>query len=78
MNGYEPSTPRAALGLAAVAMAAITMGALVVLPTKLDTVSTNPYALAAATKAPIAVVMSPACIGSAPHLSTKPARPAGH
>jgi len=67
MNGYEPSTPRAALGLTAVAMAAITMGALVVLPAKLDAVSANPYALAAtkvATKAPIEVAMSPACIGS--------------
>lgn len=60
MYGYERSTPRAALGLTAVAMAAITMGALVVLPAKLDTVS------AAATKAPIEVVMSSACIGSAP------------
>jgi hypothetical protein len=66
VNGHEPSTPRAALGLTAVAMAAITMGALVVLPAKLDTVSINPYALAAATEAPIEVVMSPACIGSAP------------
>jgi hypothetical protein len=65
MNGYEPSTPRAALGLTAAAMAAITMGALVVLPAKFDAVSANPYTLAAtktATKAPIEVAMSPACI----------------
>jgi hypothetical protein len=62
MNGYEPSTPRAVLGLTAVAMAAITIGALVVLPAKLDSVSANPYTLAAtkaATKAPIEVAISP-------------------
>jgi hypothetical protein len=65
MNGYEPSTPRAALGLTAVAMAAITMGALVVLPAKLDFVSTDLYRLAAAqaaTKAPIEVAIGPAGI----------------
>ena len=65
MNLYEPSTPRAALGLAAVAMAAITVGALVVLPAKLDFVSADAYALAAAkaaTKAPIEVAIIPARI----------------
>lgn len=66
MNGYEPSTPRVALGLTAVAMAAITMGALVVLPAKLDSVSADRHTLAAAkaaTKAPIEVAISPARIG---------------
>jgi hypothetical protein len=48
MKRYEPSTPRAALGLTAVAMAAITMAALVVLPAELDSVSADPYTLAAA------------------------------
>ena len=64
MNGYEPSTPRAALGLTAVAMTAITIGALVVLPAKLDSVSADPYALAAraATNAPIEIAISPAHI----------------
>jgi len=63
MNRYEPSTPRAALGLTAVAMATITIGALVVLPAKLDFVSTDLYKLAAAqaaTKAPIDVAIGPA------------------
>ena len=65
MKGYEPSTPRAALGLTAVAMAAITIGALVVLPAKLDAVGADPSTLAAAkaaTRAPIEVAISPARI----------------
>jgi hypothetical protein len=41
MNRYETSTPRAALGLTAVAMAAITMATLVVLPAQLGSVSAN-------------------------------------
>jgi hypothetical protein len=66
MNRYEPSTPRAAMGLTAVAMAAVTIGAMVVLPAKLDSVSADPYTLAAAkaaTMAPIEVAISPARIG---------------
>jgi hypothetical protein len=62
MNGYEPATPRTALGLIAVAMATITMGALVVLPAKFDSVSADRSTLAAAsaaTKAPIEVAISP-------------------
>jgi hypothetical protein len=47
MNRYETSTPRAALGLTAVAMAAITMVTLVVLPAQLGSVSANTYTLAA-------------------------------
>jgi hypothetical protein len=62
MNGYEPSTPRVALGLTAVAMAVITVGALVVLPAELDSIGTDPNTLAAAkaaAKAPIEVATSP-------------------
>jgi hypothetical protein len=36
MNTYTPKTPRAALGLAAAAMATITMAAMVVLPAELE------------------------------------------
>ena len=64
MNRYKPSTPRAALGLTAVAMAAITMGALVVLPAKLDAAGADPSTLAAAkaATAPIEVAIVPARI----------------
>ena len=48
MNGYKLSTPRAALGLTAIAMAAITMSVFVVLPANLDHVGTDAYMLAAA------------------------------
>jgi hypothetical protein len=62
MKGYKLSTPRAALGLTTVAMAAITMSVFVVLPANLDHVGADPYALAAkaATGAPIDVASSPA------------------
>jgi hypothetical protein len=65
MNGYKPSTPRVALGLAAAAMAAITMGAMVVLPAQLDSVTASADTLAAneaATKVPIEVAINPACV----------------
>ena len=64
MNGYKPSKPRAALGLIAVAMSAITIGAMVVLPVKLDSVNAEPFMLAAAkaaTNAPIEVAVDPDC-----------------
>jgi len=64
MNGYKPSTPRTALGLTAIAMSAITIGAMVVLPAKLDSVNAEPFILAAAkaaTNAPIDVTGGPAC-----------------
>jgi len=67
VNGYKPSTPRAALGMTAVAMAAITLAALVVLPAKLEFVSVDPYTLAAAkaaTKAPIDVAITPTRINA--------------
>ena len=65
MNRYEPSTPRAALGMIAVTIATITMGVLVVLPAKLDSVSTDSYTLAAikaGTKAPSEAAIGPAGI----------------
>ena len=63
MNRYEPSTPRAAIGLIAAVMTAITIGAMVVLPAKLDSGSAEPQTLAAAraaTKTPIEVAIGPA------------------
>ena len=63
MNGYEPSTPRAALGLAAVAMATITMGALVILPAKFDSAgadASTPVMAKDAAEAPAKVAASPA------------------
>lgn len=51
MNCYQPSTPRAKLGLTALAMVVITMGVLVVLPAKLETVGVDADALATATLA---------------------------
>jgi len=65
MKSYERSTPGAALGVTAVAMAAITLGAFVVLPAKFDSVSADPNTQAAAkaaTKADIEVATSPARI----------------
>ena len=67
MNRYEPSTPRAALGMIAVAIATITMGVLVVLPAKRDSVSTDSYTLAATkagTKAPGEAAIGPAGIAA--------------
>ncbi len=49
-RGYRASTPRAALGLIAVTMAASTIGLLVVLPAKLDSASAEPSTAAAETK----------------------------
>ncbi len=51
MNRYQSSTPRALFGLSALAMSAITIGALVVLPAKLDAVSIDPELIAAANAA---------------------------
>jgi uncharacterized membrane protein len=64
MNSYEPSTPRAAFGLAAVAMAAISIGAMVVLPAKMDSISADAVTLASAKAGPTAVevAISPAPI----------------
>ena len=65
MDSYQPSTPRAALGLIAAAMAAITIGAMVVLPATLDSAGAEMVAVAkakAGTAAPIEVAISPARI----------------
>ena len=65
MQGYDHSTPRAALGLTAVVMATITMSAMVVLPAKFDAIPTDSTLLATAktaTEAPIAVDGSQACV----------------
>ena len=60
MNKYKPSTPRAAAGLTAVVMVAITMAMLVVLPAKLESVGADAFTMAAnaATKRPIDVTTS--------------------
>jgi hypothetical protein len=47
MNRYEPSIPRVAFGIAAVAMTAITIGVSVVIPAKMDSGSREPRMLAA-------------------------------
>jgi hypothetical protein len=63
MNGYEPSTPRAASGLIAIAMTAITVGALVVLPAKLESARVDPYMPAVAkggNEGTVEVAISPA------------------
>ncbi len=46
MSGYESWIPRIAIGMTAAAMAAITIGSLVVLPAKFDHVSVDLSALA--------------------------------
>jgi len=46
MNVYTPDTPRAAFGLAAAAMAAITMALMVVLPAELEDAGATEYTLA--------------------------------
>jgi hypothetical protein len=63
VNRYKPSAPRAAIGLTAAVMTAITIGTMVVLPAKLDSVSADAHTLAVAkaTRTPIEDV-----IGSAP------------
>jgi len=47
MNRYEPSIPRVAFGIAAVAMTAITIGVSVIMPAKMDSDSHEPRMLAA-------------------------------
>jgi hypothetical protein len=46
MKSYESPAPHAAAGLIAVVLTAITMGALVVLPAKLDALHAAPLTLA--------------------------------
>lgn len=47
MHRYEMSTPRVALGITAVAMTAITMGVLVVMPARMEAISHEPSMLTA-------------------------------
>jgi hypothetical protein len=47
VNRYQPSSPRLAFGIAAVAMTAITIGVSVVMPAKMDSDSREPRVLAA-------------------------------
>jgi len=49
MNHYEPSAPRVAFGIAAVAMTAITIGVSVIMPAQMDSTSREPRTLAAST-----------------------------
>ncbi len=63
MNRYEPEVPRAAFGIAAAALTAITIGLLVVAPAQFDSISTDSVTLAAARGAATPateVVISPA------------------
>jgi hypothetical protein len=63
MNDYETSAPRAVSALVAVAMTTITMGALVVLPAKFDSIGADASVLAAAKvvpETPREIVASPA------------------
>ena len=63
MNRYEPGTPRTALGMAAIALTALTVGLLVVVPAKMD-VSPDALTLARINAAhpPIEVAITPARI----------------
>ncbi len=62
MNRFDNSTPRIACGIAAVAMTAMTLGLLVVVPTKMDSGSRDAVSLATAkavTPAATEVAISP-------------------
>ena len=47
MNRYQPSSPRVAFGIAAIAMTVITIGVSVVMPARMDSDSREPRMLAA-------------------------------
>jgi len=67
MNQYQFSTPRAALAVSAMAMAAITIGALVILPAKIDGIIVDPefFAVASAANNPaVRVAAAPSCTAS--------------
>jgi len=63
MTHYEPSIPRVALGIAAVAMTAITLGVSVVMPAKMDSGGSEPRVLAAL-QVPAPASTSPATVTS--------------
>ncbi|MEO8302919.1 MAG: hypothetical protein ABI724_02255 [Betaproteobacteria bacterium] len=84
MNRYQPSTPRAAIGLAAVAMTVLTIGVAVVLPSEVQSVGGGAATFAAASvaaPAPIEVAIIPARIDviaeRSPSLAKGTGRPAG-
>jgi hypothetical protein len=60
MNRYDPGTPKALFGCTAVALTAVTLGALVLAPAKFDSGFEPATTLATAT--PIEVSISPARI----------------
>ena len=65
MNRFDPSTPRATFGIAAIAMTALTVGLLVVVPTKMDSGDVDTIPLATANALPPSateVTISPARI----------------
>lgn len=65
MDRYKTSHPRGAFAIAAVAMTAITIGLMVVVPAKMDSGSQEAHALAqqgAATLATATAVVNPPCI----------------
>ena len=59
MNDYTNDTPRAAFAVAAVALAALTLGAFVVAPAVLDKGFAPDVAIASAERAPIEVSITP-------------------
>jgi outer membrane murein-binding lipoprotein Lpp len=65
MNPYQTSTPRAPLVIAAIALTALTLGASVIAPAKMDSGSTDVRTLAApksVTPTPTEVAINPARI----------------
>lgn len=62
MNRYQPSTSRAAVAAAAVAMTVLTAGIAVIAPAKLGAREAAPAAVAARQAAPTEVVILPARI----------------
>lgn len=62
MNRYQPSTPRAAIGFIAVALTAMTIGLMVVVPAKFGNGGQEALTLAKAAPAPTEVTISPATI----------------
>jgi hypothetical protein len=64
MNRYEPGTPRTAFGLLAAALTALTIGLLIVVPSRMDAGPSEAVALARArlAKPPTEVAISPARI----------------
>jgi hypothetical protein len=81
MNRYDPGTPRIAFGIVAIAMTAITIGLLVVLPSQMESNGHLHFALAAipaAVHAACDTDVIPACAdvgaGDAPGAVSSPVR----